>query len=124
MMGIRTCRACGCWELRACKGGRSWISADRCSACPDAPFVLPINPAHIAASSFEEVAHYQWSSGEDTIHRYMHRSIDYPTIVVLSTTRGPVEISRTVYLGAMEIPADDWSTAAQILNEAATRKAA
>ncbi len=30
---VRTCRACGCTDDRACEGGCSWIAQDLCSRC-------------------------------------------------------------------------------------------
>lgn len=29
----RTCRVCGCSDVRACPGGCTWVAADLCSAC-------------------------------------------------------------------------------------------
>ncbi len=31
--GRRTCRVCGCWEMRACDGACWWEEEDLCSAC-------------------------------------------------------------------------------------------
>lgn len=42
LVGRRTCRACGCWELAACDGGCAWSAEDVCSTC--APFVAPAEP--------------------------------------------------------------------------------
>lgn len=30
---VRTCRACGCTDMRACEGGCWWVAQDLCSAC-------------------------------------------------------------------------------------------
>lgn len=30
---LQTCRKCGCAEDRACAGGCSWVTADKCSEC-------------------------------------------------------------------------------------------
>lgn len=32
----RTCRVCGCTDMRACPGGCSWVEVDLCSACQEA----------------------------------------------------------------------------------------
>ncbi|MFY0638678.1 hypothetical protein [Maricaulis maris] len=39
--GVRTCRACGCWEMDACwdeeHGACWWIEPDLCSHCQETP---------------------------------------------------------------------------------------
>lgn len=35
MTDERTCRGCGCTDLRACPGGCYWVRPDFCSACAD-----------------------------------------------------------------------------------------
>lgn len=115
----RTCRACGCWELRACEGGCSWTSADRCSACPDAPLTLPINAAHVRASRWTLQMHLRLGGGR---HSYVKQSFDFPTMVMSYQTQKGAVTGRHLFVGALEVPDADAAQAAELLNS--MRKAA
>lgn len=116
----RTCRVCGCWELQACESGCAWASADRCTACPaDATAVLPITAAHVAHVELVEVTRLGWKTvGGEQMQRLMHRAVEYPNLVFLSTQRGEVITRREIYVGAMAVDLIGWdATAAALLNE-------
>ena len=109
----RSCRACGCWELRACEGGCSWIAADRCSACPDAPLTLPINVEHLRASKFDLQMHMNLGGGR---HSYVRQSIDYPQLVVSRQTKRGQVLEQHLFVGALEVPWGDLEQAVELLN--------
>ena len=116
----RTCRVCGCWELLACEGGCAWASADRCTACPaDAPAVLPIAAAHVANATLVEVTRLGWKTvAGEQMQRLMHRAVEYPNLVFLSTQCGEAIIRREIYVGAMAVDLIGWdAAAATLLNE-------
>lgn len=116
----RTCRVCGCWELQACEVGCAWATADRCTACPaNAPMVLPITAAHVANATLAEMARLGWKTvGGEQMLRLMHRAVEYPNLVFLSTQRGEVIVRREIYVGAMAVDLIGWdAAAAALLNE-------
>ena len=117
MLERRTCRACGCWEMSACEGGCSWLSADRCSACPNAPLTLPVNPAHLRAAAFHRVDYADHGGGR---LRATYRCIDYPNITM--TWRSDLTPQWQAFVGALEVDAHNLATVADLLNSA--RKAA
>lgn len=106
----RTCRACGCWELRACEGGCSWLAADRCSACPDAPLTLPINAQHLLACKLQ--------LGMDTAAPdfVVAQSVEFPQLVMTEAHRSGADPERHLYVGAFEVPWGDFDKAAELLN--------
>jgi hypothetical protein len=110
MSARRTCRACGCWELRACEGGCSWISADRCSACPDAPLTLPINAQHVMACRL----HLGLDAAAPDFA--VAQSVEYPQLVVTEAYRAGTDPERRLYVGALEVPWLDLDLAAELLN--------
>lgn len=119
MPGRRTCRVCGCWQLRACPGGCAWASADRCSACPsDAPAVIPINAAHLAAATLRERIRYAWNAVDgDRVERVMQQAAEFPNLLLMTTLRAGEVIRREIYVGALEVPDADLAIAAELLNE-------
>lgn len=116
----RTCRACGCWELAACEGGCSWLSADRCSACPDAPLTLPINEAHLFATRWVSQMSIDLSGGRV---RQVGQSAEFPTVICRFTADAAgVVTERSLFVGVFEVPDADPARAAELLNMAeATR---
>lgn len=122
MIARRTCRACGCWELQACEGGCSWISADRCSACPDAPLTLPVNAAHLEVARFEVKVRYHWLAVDGTkMERIMLRCVEFPQVMIMATAHEGKEIGSEIYVGAMRVEADaDPTDVANLLNPIAT----
>lgn len=116
MLMQRTCRACGCSELRACVTDGvpcGWAGADRCTACPDRPLTLPINAAHVRASRLKTTMHLSLGRGR---HSYVYQSIDFPQIVISKQTDLGKVTARHLFVGAMEVPFGDWSVVAGLLN--------
>tara|TARA_R110000764_G_scaffold93727_2_gene177411 strand:- start:26 stop:385 length:360 start_codon:yes stop_codon:yes gene_type:complete len=112
---VRTCRACGCWELQACEGGCAWASADRCTACPaGAPKTHPINRHHLEAASFEEVDRDVGAAGQVVTQRM----VEFPSVVTTIRTHRAQTPEIHVYVGAMEIPAGNIEMIADLLNQA------
>lgn len=113
MSARRTCRACGCWELGACEGGCSWIAADRCSACPDAPLTLPINAAHVAAARFNLSLDPSLQVGAEFV---VMQCVEYPQLIVSGNMSKGHEDDRHLYVGALEVRWGDLEQAAELLN--------
>lgn len=106
----RICRACGCWELRACEGGCSWLSADRCSACPDAPLTLPIRAAHLLHARFEEKGLIKDTNGADRLLG----SVEFPALVLVERVdRRGICVGTRLFVGDEEMP--DHDPAARLL---------
>lgn len=100
----RICRACGCWELRACEGGCSWLSADRCSACPDAALTLPIRAAHLLHARFEEKGVIKDETGADRLMG----AVEFPALILVerSDKRGRL-VGVRLFVGEEEMPDHD-----------------
>lgn len=112
---IRTCRACGCWELRACEGGCGWAAADLCTACPaDAAKSLPINAGHVRAVELQLVAKAELPGG---LVSETFRGVEFPRLVV-TTVAGPQGLPQiTAFVGALTVPdPNDAAAIAALLN--------
>lgn len=109
----RTCRACGCWELRACEGGCAWIAADRCSACPDAALTLPINQEHVVSAMLLPVSQSETEFG----WAITYQAREFPQLVVKVVRRPGHTDDVQVFVGAIEVPRDRADQMAEILNE-------
>jgi len=111
----RTCRACGCWELQACEGGCAWLSADRCSACPDATLTLPIRPAHIQFVTLEPVSTLPDDNGENRLFR----AVEFPALVLVCRfDSSGKEVGVRAFVGEHELLGSvPHIEAAQLLNE-------
>lgn len=97
---VRICRACGCWELQACTGGCAWLSADRCSACPDAALTHAIRPAHIEAVKLELVSTLKDETGED----HLFRAVEFPALILVTRIdRYGREVGTRSFVGDREL---------------------
>lgn len=115
MLNVRTCRICGCWELRACPGGCAWATADRCTACPaNGEKILPINAHHVAAATLDVVAEVELPGG---IISRSGRAREFPRLIVTKTVRGGCDVEVTAFVGALTMPdPDDLRAIADLLN--------
>lgn len=115
MLDVRTCRVCGCWELRACPGGCGWASADRCTACPaDAVRTLPINAHHVRAVTLDPVAR---ADLPDDLVSETFRAAEFPRLVVTVLTRPDAAPAVTAFVGALTVmDPNDAGAIADLLN--------
>ncbi len=124
MMDRRICRACGCWERRACMtedGPCAWLAADRCSACPTAPLTLPINEAHVKAGGFQLIMHL--NMGREG-HAYTYRSVTYPALQIYKHSKRGQWVERSASVGSIDVRWGEWATAAELLNQLERKEAA
>ncbi|MDO9607263.1 MAG: hypothetical protein Q7J26_01960 [Brevundimonas sp.] len=112
---VRICRACGCWELHACESGCAWLSADRCSACPDAALRLPIRAAHLECATMELRSVITDDNGEDRLHV----AVEFPSVVLVTRhDKAGRYVGPRLFVGDEEmLTGFAYAQAAELLNE-------